>query len=126
MTVEAQVEYIPLDDASVDAAVASVTAHHWNRPEDGFNELARVIRPGDRLVLAEFRPAGPLLRRVRQLARSEHVNAPKAEERETRLRSAGFGDVQEVRMGPASHLALFIRAVAASLLPLSHRFNLVE
>jgi SAM-dependent methyltransferase len=107
---EAPAEHIPLSDASVDAAVASVTAHHWADQDAGFGELARVIRPGGRLVMAEFKPAAPLLRRLRQLAGSKHADASGLQAWDARLRSAGFTDVHALRVGPASQLALFIHA----------------
>lgn len=108
---QAPAERIPLADASVDAAVASVTAHHWADQGAGFAELARVISSGGRLVLAEFRPAGPLLRRLRRLFGSRHADARGLQAWDARLRSAGFSDVRAVRAGPASRLALFMRAV---------------
>jgi len=45
---DTSVERLPLPDASVDAAVASVTAYHWTNQVAGFAELARVLRPGGR------------------------------------------------------------------------------
>jgi SAM-dependent methyltransferase len=108
---QAHAEHIPLEDASIDVAVASVTAHHWSDQESAFAELARVIKPGGRLVMVEFKPAGPALRRLRRLAGSKHTDAPTAEEWSQRLRAAGFRDAQAVQAGLASHLALFVRAV---------------
>jgi SAM-dependent methyltransferase len=37
-------EALPLDDRSVDAAMACVTIHHWESPEAGLAELRRVSR----------------------------------------------------------------------------------
>lgn len=108
---QAPAEHIALPDASVDAAVASVTAHHWADQDAGFAELARVIRPGGRLVIAEFRPAGPVLRRLRRLVGCKHADAPGLQAWDARLRSAGFSEVHALRAGPASQLALFIRAI---------------
>jgi SAM-dependent methyltransferase len=40
----ARAEALPLDDDSVDAAMACVTIHHWQPPEAGLAELRRVAR----------------------------------------------------------------------------------
>jgi SAM-dependent methyltransferase len=40
----ARAEGLPLDDGSVDAAMAMVTIHHWEPPEAGLAELRRVAR----------------------------------------------------------------------------------
>ena len=106
--VEAPVEHIPLDDASVHTAVASVTAHHWSDQQAGFAELARVIRPDGRLVIAEFRPAGPILTPIRRLAGSKHVGAPGRDAWQTKLEAADFHDVTVYPAGWARLLALFI------------------
>jgi hypothetical protein len=37
-------EALPLDDASVDGAMACVTIHHWETPSSGLAELRRVAR----------------------------------------------------------------------------------
>lgn len=42
-----------LGDASVDAVWAVNSMHHWTDPDAAFHELARIIRPGGRLVLAD-------------------------------------------------------------------------
>ena len=42
--ISARAEALPLDDVSVDAAMACVTIHHWEPPEAGLAELRRVAR----------------------------------------------------------------------------------
>lgn len=42
--ISAHAEALPLDDDSVDAAMACVTIHHWESPEAGLAELRRVAR----------------------------------------------------------------------------------
>jgi len=42
--IDARAEALPLDDDSVDAAMACVTIHHWLPPEAGLAELRRVAR----------------------------------------------------------------------------------
>ena len=42
--IDARAEALPLDDDSVDAAMACVTIHHWEPPAAGLAELRRVAR----------------------------------------------------------------------------------
>ncbi|MDX6583487.1 MAG: hypothetical protein QOI10_2671 [Solirubrobacterales bacterium] len=42
--IAARAEALPLDDDSVDAAMATVTVHHWQPPEAGLAEMRRVAR----------------------------------------------------------------------------------
>jgi SAM-dependent methyltransferase len=42
--IAARAEALPLDDDSVDAAMASITIHHWQPPEKGLAEMRRVAR----------------------------------------------------------------------------------
>jgi SAM-dependent methyltransferase len=42
--IDARAESLPLDDDSVDAAMACVTIHHWNPRDRGLQELRRVAR----------------------------------------------------------------------------------
>ena len=42
--IDASAEALPLDDDSVDAAMACVTIHHWEPPSAGLAELRRVAR----------------------------------------------------------------------------------
>ncbi len=42
--IAARAESLPLDDRSVDAAMACVTIHHWDPPHAGLAELRRVAR----------------------------------------------------------------------------------
>lgn len=42
--IAARAEALPFDDDAVDAAMASVTIHHWEPPEAGLAELRRVAR----------------------------------------------------------------------------------
>ena len=54
--VHADARTLPLADASADAIFAAGLVHHLPDPEAGLRELARVTRPGGRLVL--FHPTG--------------------------------------------------------------------
>jgi ubiquinone/menaquinone biosynthesis C-methylase UbiE len=55
----ASVERLPLADASVDKAVSLNSLYFWPDPAKAMSELARVVRPAGRLVLA-FEPAEEL------------------------------------------------------------------
>lgn len=52
--VRGSAEALPLKTASVDAALAILTAHHWTRLESGLSEMARVARK--RAVLLTWIP----------------------------------------------------------------------
>ena len=47
--IDARAEVLPLDDDSVDAAMACITIHHWEPPEAGLAEMRRVARGGRRV-----------------------------------------------------------------------------
>lgn len=51
------VAVLPLESASVDVAVASMTAHHWPDVPAAVRELVRVLRPGGSLLVVDFRSA---------------------------------------------------------------------
>jgi ubiquinone/menaquinone biosynthesis C-methylase UbiE len=46
-------ESIPADDRSVDAAWTVNTMHHWGDLDAAVHELARVLRPGGRILLVD-------------------------------------------------------------------------
>jgi SAM-dependent methyltransferase len=76
---DGRAEAIPLDDASVDLVTVGA-AFHWFRPVPALAEIARVLRPGGALVVAnnEWRiDAAPWLAEVYRSARSRRrVRAP--------------------------------------------------
>lgn len=53
-TEEGDIEALPLDDASVDAAFLSQALHHAARPAKAVAEAARILRPGGRLVVLDL------------------------------------------------------------------------
>ncbi len=46
---------LPLPDASVDVVVSTLSLHHWEAPAAAAHELGRVLRPGGRLLIYDFR-----------------------------------------------------------------------
>jgi SAM-dependent methyltransferase len=52
-------------DGSFDLVVSTLSMHHWGDPTAGFAEIARVLRPGGRALIWDFRPGVvPFHRRV--------------------------------------------------------------
>ena len=50
----ADVTDLPFADGEFDLVVSSISLHHWDHPESAVGELARVLRPGGRLVIYDF------------------------------------------------------------------------
>jgi ubiquinone/menaquinone biosynthesis C-methylase UbiE len=98
-------ERLPFPDHSFDRTASSVSAHHWEDPEAGFQELARVLRPGGTLAFADVRMPGRVARfLLRQYGRSlsnPHGHRPgwEPEELARLLYGAGFRRVR-ILTGP--------------------------
>ena len=65
---QATAEELPFPDGSFDLVFSTMTFHHWQNQGRGAVEVARVLAPGGRWLLAEFVPSG-LMKRVRSLLR---------------------------------------------------------
>lgn len=52
--VEARADSLPFLDASFDLAVSRFSIHHWPDPRAALREVARVLRPGGRVVLIDL------------------------------------------------------------------------
>jgi len=119
--VRADATRIPLAAASVDATTIGFGIRNVEQPATACREIARVLRPGGRLVILEFSlPRTPVLRRMylwyfgtvlplvgRVISRHpsaytylpESVQAfPSPDEFSQQLRDAGFGTVRAVPM----------------------------
>lgn len=47
-------EALPLENASVDLALSTISFHHWQDQAAGLREVARVLQPGGCFLLADF------------------------------------------------------------------------
>jgi SAM-dependent methyltransferase len=45
-------------DGSFDLVVSTLSMHHWTDPAAGLTEIGRVLRPGGRALIWDFRPGG--------------------------------------------------------------------
>jgi SAM-dependent methyltransferase len=56
---------LPFGDGSFDVVVSTLSMHHWVAPTKGLAEIGRVLRPGGRALVWDFRPGGlPFHRRM--------------------------------------------------------------
>jgi ubiquinone/menaquinone biosynthesis C-methylase UbiE len=86
---------LPFPDATFDLVTCRLAAHHFPRPGSSFAQIARVLRPGGRLLLVDnYAPADPALDRwineLEQLRDHTHVRARTLEEELALLRDAGL------------------------------------
>ena len=91
----ASAERLPYPDSTFDIAISRFSIHHWPRPEEGFREIGRVLRPGGRLALVDLLAPedGPLdsfLNAVELLRDPSHARSLRASEWLAGLRSAGL------------------------------------
>jgi SAM-dependent methyltransferase len=50
----ASADALPFPDAALDAAISRFSIHHWPNPPAAVREMARVLRPGGRVVLIDL------------------------------------------------------------------------
>lgn len=67
---------MPFNDESVDLVVSTLSMHHWADPAAAMAEVGRVLRPGGRALIWDFRPgAHPFAPTGRSPAASPHAAA---------------------------------------------------
>lgn len=98
----AMAQDLPFADATFDVVVSSLFFHHLLRPAKAqvAAELVRVLRPGGRMVVADWgAPGGPIMRLAAAQVRLLDGDAPTRDNLAGRLPAifadAGFADVAE-------------------------------
>ncbi|WP_051377730.1 class I SAM-dependent methyltransferase [Derxia gummosa] len=91
----AAAERLPFEDASFDAVVTRMSAHHWTDLDAALGEIRRVLAPGGRLVVIDvLGHPDPLidshLQAIELLRDRSHVRNRTATEWRTLLAAAGF------------------------------------
>ncbi len=89
---QAMAEELPFPDASFDLAFSTMTFHHWRDQNKGAAEIARVLTPEGRWLLAEFVPTG-FMKYVRKLLRLTQF--PERSGLQATLSTAGLKAVAE-------------------------------
>jgi ArsR family transcriptional regulator len=90
-------EALPIDDARLDAATMALVLHHLPDPGAVLKEVARVLKPGGRLMLVDMLP------HERESYRQQmgHVWLGFSEDQLRRfVRDGGLGDVRVVPLAP--------------------------
>ncbi|MGH7903826.1 MAG: class I SAM-dependent methyltransferase [Candidatus Dormibacteraceae bacterium] len=106
----ARAEHLPFPDGRFDLVFSTLTFHHWGDQAKAVAEVARVLTPGGRWLLADFLATG-LMRYVRMLLRMKRF--PERESLGAMLASAGLGVVTE-RTVPRLHGQVSVLAIAAT------------
>lgn len=88
----ATAEKLPFANGQFDLVFSTMTFHHWEDQRRGVAEVARVLKPSGRWLLADLVPAG-LMRHVRRLLRLNQF--PDRSELDVTLHSAGLRVVAE-------------------------------
>ncbi len=84
---EASAEALPFQDRQFDLVFSTLTFHHWSDQAKAVGEVARVLAPDGRWLLADFLATG-LMRYVRRLLRMNRF--PERESLDAMLAAAGL------------------------------------
>ncbi len=92
---QATAEELPFPNASFDLVFSTMTFHHWQNQARGAAEVARVMTPGGRWLLADFVASG-LMKPLRKLLRLHQF--PDRVHLQGMLEDAGLKIVKEQRV----------------------------
>jgi len=81
---------LPLPDASVDVVTTTMSFHHWEAQDASLREVARVLAPGGRLLIADVLGIGLIGRLLRPRGRRHGAGYRDAAELTVLFRDAGF------------------------------------
>src|SRR5258708_10525850 len=91
-----ELEALPIDDARLDAATLMLVLHHLPEPERALGEVARVLKPGGRVILVDRLPHD----RDSYRQQMGHVWLGFAGDQVARLLAASFEDFRIVSLPP--------------------------
>jgi ubiquinone/menaquinone biosynthesis C-methylase UbiE len=97
------IEHLPFPDATFDAVLSTLMMHHIPAPtkRQGLLEIARVLKPGGRLVIADFTRKQD---RTGQAARF-HAGGSRLEDLVALVQEAGFERLETEEVAPGRHSA---------------------
>jgi ubiquinone/menaquinone biosynthesis C-methylase UbiE len=90
--VVAAAERLPIRASTLDAAMTSLSMHHWDEAERGLLELARVLRPGGRALVADVERRGlaGVFANLYSIVTRDHAHYLSGKELSSAMESAGF------------------------------------
>jgi ubiquinone/menaquinone biosynthesis C-methylase UbiE len=92
---EGSAEALPFEDGAFDLIFSTLTFHHWSDQRGAIREVARVLAPGGKWLLADFMATG-LVRSIRRLLRFRQF--PDRSTLDPMLAAAGLAVVGERRV----------------------------
>ena len=114
-----ELEALPIDNASVDAAALMLVLHHVPDPARALAEVARVLKPGGAVILVDMLPHD----REHYRQQMGHVWMGFSEEQIDRLlRDSGFGEIRIAGLSPDSRAkgpGLFVASASKQMQPRS-------
>ena len=99
--VQGDAEFLPFADGAFDIVISRLAFHHFTDPKRCFTEMARVLRPGSKLVIIDMETAEEALRQTEDETETmrdpSHVRNRSRDERRNRDR---LSPVPEGRRNP--------------------------